>query len=171
MLAGLSCWEENEEVYGLVGNQALQALEDVRGRKVTAQVLEELKKGLEETLDEVNNQRDNLVQERRERSGALKEKEERLSDWNQGQKSYRHRKGLKEAQRALEQALFRETGRQVPVTILADAFDIRDSQWREAIEGRLGRVKYGLITPPEYASLAVRLFGTMEELKMWTCSM
>lgn len=165
VLAGLSCWEENEEVYGLVGNQALQALEDVRGRKVTAQVLEELKKGLEETLDEVNNQRDNLVQERRERSGALKEKEERLSDWNQGQKSYRHRKGLKEAQRALEQALFRETGRQVPVTILADAFDIRDSQWREAIEGRLGRVKYGLITPPEYASLAVRLFGTMEEFE------
>ena len=48
VLAGLSCWEENEEVYGLVGNQALQALEDVRGRKVTAQVLEELKKGLEE---------------------------------------------------------------------------------------------------------------------------
>ena len=40
----------------------------------------------------------------------------------------------------------------------AGVFDIVDEEWKNAVEGRMGRVKYSLITAPEYALTAAELF-------------
>ena len=164
-LASLSKWEENEEVYDLVSNAALQSLEDLRDGKADEATLSALRNALKETGEEVNEARDNLAEERRDVNRELKEKRDRLADWKSGQKSYRNRPGLKEAQRALEQAIFRETGSKVKVSILADTFDVRDPEWKDAVEGRLGRVKYSLITPPAFSHTAAVLFREMKQFE------
>lgn len=163
ILASLGKWEENEPVYDFVGNRALQALLELREGHVGAEELSGLREGLKEALEEVNEARDNLALERRELSKELTEMGERLEDWKRGQKSYRGRRGLKEARQALEDALFRETGKKCRVSILADTFDVKDARWKEALEGRLGRVKYSLVTPPEFSHRAAVLFRDMKE--------
>ncbi len=163
ILASLGKWEENEPVYDFMGNRALQALGELRDGRVDAGSLKELRDGLRETLEEVNEARDGLAMERRELLKELKEMGERLEDWKNGQKSYRGRRGLKEARQALEDALFRETGKKCRVSILADTFDVKDARWREALEGRLGRVKYSLVTPPSFSHRAAVLFRDMKE--------
>lgn len=105
-VASLSKWEENEAVYDLVSNAALQSMEDLRDRKADADTLDALRTALKETMEEINEARDNLADERRDVNRELKEKRDRLADWKSGQKSYRNRPGLKEARRELEQALF-----------------------------------------------------------------
>ena len=50
-------------------------------------------------MEEINEARDNLADERRDVNRELKEKRDRLADWKSGQKSYRNRPGLKEARR------------------------------------------------------------------------
>lgn len=164
-VASLSKWEENEAVYDLVSNAALQSMEDLRDRKADADTLDALRTALRETMEEINEARDNLADERRDLNRELKEKRDRLADWKSGQKSYRNRPGLKEARRELEQALFRETGSKVRVSILADTFDVRDSEWKDAVEGRLGRVKYSLITPPAFSHTAAVLFREMKQFE------
>ncbi len=164
-VSSLLKWEQNEPVYDLVGNLALQAMEDIRAGKVNEAVIGDLRRGLKETMDEVNEERDNLAQERRDVNRELKEKKDRLADWKSGQKSYRNRAGLKEAQRALEQAIFRETGSNVKVSILADTFDVKDAAWKDAVEGRLARVKYSLVTPPAFSHTAAVLFRDMKQFE------
>ena len=164
-VGSLAKWEENEDVYDLVSNTALQAMEDIRDGKADDGTLTRLRNALKETAEEVNEARDNLADERRDVNRDLKEKRERLADWKSGQKSYRNRPGLKEAGRALEQAIFRETGTKVKVSILADTFDVKDPEWKDAIEGRLGRVKYSLITPPAFSHTAAVLFREMKQFE------
>ena len=45
--------------------------------------------------------------------------------------------------------------------VTADLFDITDEKWKDAIEGRLGKMKYSLVTPPEYALEAAKIFRKM----------
>ena len=77
-------------------------MEDLRDRKADADTLGTLRTALRETMEEINEARDNLADERRDLNRELKEKRDRLADWKSGQKSYRNRPGLKEARRELE---------------------------------------------------------------------
>ena len=54
-------------------------------------------------------------------------------------------------------------GKRIPVYVFADLFDIVDEEWKNAVEGRMGRVKYSLITAPEYALTAAELFRGMRQ--------
>ena len=163
VITNLAQWEENETVSSLVSNAALWAMDEIREGKVTAETIQNLRAALKEALEAVDEERDQLAGERRELKKDVEEKKARLSDWKSGQKSYRNRPGLKEAARALEAAIFRESGKKVKVGILADLFDVRDAVWKDALEGRLARVKYSLVTPPEYSHLAAVLFRRMKE--------
>ena len=48
---------------------------------------------------------------------------------------------LKEARAALERRLTDTYGRVIKVNIFADLFNVDDATWKNAIEGRLGRLK------------------------------
>ena len=54
-------------------------------------------------------------------------------------------------------------GRTISVEVFADLFDITDEAWRNAIEGRLGRIKYGLVVEPRYALDAANIFRGMKK--------
>ena len=54
-------------------------------------------------------------------------------------------------------------GRTIKVFILADMFDVRDKEWKNAIEGRMGRLKLSLVTEPKYAHEAAVAFRDMKK--------
>ena len=70
-------------------------------------------------------------------------------------------KELKKARARLQSELRDRYGHPVPVAVFADLFDITDEKWKDAIEGRLGKIKYSLVTPPEYALEAAKIFRKM----------
>lgn len=62
---------------------------------------------------------------------------------------------------ALSQQLSDRYGQTVKVQIFADLFD--EEEWKNAIEGRMGRLKHSLITEPQYAHEAAVLFRNMKQ--------
>ena len=58
--------------------------------------------------------------------------------------------------------LYRKTGK---VHVLADLFDVEDEEWKNAIEGRMGRLKFSLITEPKYAHDAAVIFREMKQFE------
>ena len=54
-------------------------------------------------------------------------------------------------------------GDTVKVQIFADLFDVKDEEWKNAVEGRMGRLKLSLITEPEYADTAAAIFRSMKQ--------
>ena len=99
----------------------------------------------------------------REMSKELREKEEALEDMNHDRKPYPRE--LKEARQQLQSALSDRYGRTVHVHILADLFDVTDEKWKNAVEGRLGRLKKSMITEPAYALDAAKIFRKMKRFE------
>ena len=76
---------------------------------------------------------------------------------------------LTKARAALEQKLSALYGRTIKVWIFADLFDVEDEEWKNAVEGRLGRLKLSLITEPKVAADAAKAFremGQFEEIDL-----
>ena len=49
------------------------------------------------------------------------------------------------------------------VYILADLLDIRDDQWRNAVEGYLGGNKLNLVVAPKYAKIALGIYRELDK--------
>ena len=81
------------------------------------------------------------------KSEKLKKLElEQLKAGNKAYPSY-----LEEARSYLQRRLLEETGKGVDVYILADLLEVKNDQWRNAIEGYLGGNKLNLVVAPKYA--------------------
>ena len=72
---------------------------------------------------------------------------------------------MKRARQELQNILSTQYGRTIHVNIFADLFDITDEEWKNAIEGRMGRVKHSLVTAPEYTLDAAKAFRKMKQMK------
>lgn len=72
---------------------------------------------------------------------------------------------MKKARQELQRALSDRYGRKIEVHIFADLFDITDEKWKNAIEGRLGRIKKSMITEPAYALDAAKIFRRMQQFE------
>lgn len=118
-------------------------------------------KTAEEAASAVSEEYEDLGTSLRETGKDLAEKKEILEDLKNDRKHYDQK--LKKARTQLEAALTNLYGKKVPVSVFADLFDITDEKWKNAVEGRMGRVKFSLITPPEYALDAAKLFRRMKQ--------
>lgn len=159
-LQGLRAWDEDEEISSYVSNPTLQCLEDVLGGEVSVSNLEKLRKGIRSTLELIDEELDSLNESIREVAKELAEKKEMVEDLKNDRKPYR--KELKSARAQLQSELSRQYGRTIHVEIFADLFDITDEKWKDAIEGRLGRIKHSLVTAPQYALDAAKIFRRMK---------
>lgn len=164
IVAGISQWELDETVTDYVSNAALQLIEQLRESKISGHDCLKLRKYLAEIGEEIESQIKELEDDIREVAKELKEKKEIVWDLKNNRKTYK--KELKSARSKLEQALSDQYGRRIPVYVFADLFDIRDEEWKDAIEGRMGRLKYHLITEPRYAHDAAMQFRKMKEAEM-----
>jgi chromosome segregation ATPase len=55
----------------------------------------------------------------------------------------------------------------VKVDILADVIEVKDEQWRNAIEGYMGNNKLSLMVPPEYAKQAMEIYHQLDSKKYY----
>ncbi|MDD3796799.1 MAG: SbcC/MukB-like Walker B domain-containing protein [Lachnospiraceae bacterium] len=157
---GLRRWEEDETVTDYISNPLLHEIERFCKGKVTAQQCSHLEEQLKEAGKNIEEELENCNQEKRDTGKRLQELQQLIDDMQNNRKSYD--RGLREARAALERRLSDRYGRTIKVYILADLFDVREEEWKNAIEGRLARVKVSLITEPRFAHDAAVLFREMK---------
>ena len=163
ILQGLSCWESEGGAADYVSNRALQLISDFREGDVTEDGVRELKNHLNAALDSISDELSELKTEIHEAEKELDEKTEAVEDMRNDRKPYP--KELKAARQQLQSALGDRYGRTIHVHILADLFDITDEKWKDAVEGRLGRIKMSMITEPAYALDAAKIFRKMKRFE------
>ncbi|MDO4452390.1 MAG: SbcC/MukB-like Walker B domain-containing protein [Lachnospiraceae bacterium] len=159
LLQDLKKWEENEDISAYISNPTLHTIEEVADGNINEEIHEKLKKHLKNTLDSIDEELQDLQENIRRTGKILTEKREIIEDLKNDRKPYK--KELKKARARLQSALSDRYGRTIHVEIFADLFDITDEKWKNAIEGRLGRIKYSLVTAPEYALDAAKIFRKM----------
>lgn len=149
-------WDDTEGVSEYINNSVRNLLEEVWSGTITEENTEKLKQGLEASYGSIQDEIHELEEELRNVTKGYQEKSEILEDLRKDKKHYR--KELKEVRRKIKEALSDRYGRTIHVEILADLFDITDEEWRNAIEGRMGRMKFGLVVDPRYALEAAEIF-------------
>ncbi|MBR3607680.1 MAG: hypothetical protein IKL51_08955, partial [Lachnospiraceae bacterium] len=105
----------------------------------TEERVEKLKYELKETCKTISEELDDLKEKYKETNKLREEKQEILDDLKRDKKHYR--KELKTVRHKLQQQLSDVYGKSIKVDIFADLFDIKEEEWRNAVEGRLGRMK------------------------------
>ena len=143
-------------------NLALQRIDEIKSGNVSKEAIEKLKKQLSDALESINEEVDEIGTRISQNRKDLKEKKEMVEDLKNDRKPYR--KELKQARQELQNRLSTQYGRTIHVNIFADLFDITDEKWKNAIEGRMGRVKHSLVTAPEYALDAAKVFRKLQYL-------
>lgn len=163
LINDLKQWDSNEIATDYVSNRALQLIDDFAQGRVTEETCRELRKHLKAAADNISEELAETTMSIREITKELREKEEALEDMNHDRKPYPRE--LKEARQQLQSALSDRYGRTIHVHILADLFDITDEKWKNAVEGRLGRLKKSMITEPAYALDAAKIFRKMKKFE------
>ena len=157
----LKQWENTEGISDYVSNPICHLLQKIAEGEISEEKVEKLKRGLNEVFDTITEELGDINDKNRQIQKEYQAKKEMLADLKSDKKHYR--KELTEVRRKLQQALSAKYGRTISVEVLADLFDVTDEEWRNAIEGRLGRMKFGLVVEPRYALEAANLFRQMKK--------
>lgn len=157
----LKRWEETEGISDYLSNRLLHLIHNVSEGTITEENVNAIKRDLKDVFDSITEELNELKDEKKEEEKKYREKQEILKDLKNDKKHYR--KELREVRSILQQELSARYGKTVHVEILADLFDVTDEAWRNAIEGRLGRIKYGLVVEPRYTVEAARIFRRMKK--------
>ena len=160
ILNGLNKWAEDENVTDYVSNRALQLLEEFNEGKISEKSCLELKRHLDSAWESIDEELTELKQSVKAISQEVSEKKEVVENLKNDKKTYP--KELVKARTQLQSALSDLYGRTIKVYILADLFDVTDEKWKNAVEGRLGRIKKSLLTEPAYALDAAKIFRKMK---------
>ena len=161
--SGLKCWEDDEVITDYVSNKALNLIDEITGGSITEENCEQLHLKLESVKQTVEDELEDNTAKKNEIARALREKERLVEDMKNNRKSYKE--SLRSARAALQRALSDRFGETARVYIFADMFDVTDDEWKNAIEGRMGRLKFSLITEPRYANTAASVFRDMKQFE------
>lgn len=161
MLEGLRKWEEDEAITDYVSNPMLQRIHAFCSGSITEPQCNDLRRNIQNTLVDIEETLEEYKEQKRESDKELKELRTLVDDMKNDRKPYSAI--LKEARGALERRLSDLYGRTIKVYIFADMFDVRDKEWKNAIEGRMGRLKLSLVTEPRYAHDAAVAFREMKK--------
>ncbi len=160
----LKAWEDQDTV----SNRTLWDIQAFVRGTITEEELIRLKGDLEELKKEAVRQQQSAQGEIRERKKKLEQANEELGQLKAGRKAYPAE--LEQARTMLQTRLYRETGKSVSVEILADLLDIRNEEWRSAVEGYLGYQKLSLMVEPGYARECLRIYQELDQKKYYRIS-
>lgn len=161
--SGLKRWEDDEVITDYVSNKALNLIDEITDGSITEENCEQLHLKLESVKQTVEDELEDNTAKKNEIARALREKERLVEDMKNNRKSYKE--SLRSARAALQRALSDRFGETARVHIFADMFDVTDDEWKNAIEGRMGRLKFSLITEPRYANTAASVFRDMKQFE------
>ncbi len=157
----LKQWDETEGINDYVSNPTLNLLEEIWSGNFTAEKVEKIKNVIKDAYDSIQEQLEEFRADKRQVEKEYKSKKEILEDLKRDKKHYS--KALKEVRRSLQEELTARYGTRISVEVLADLFDITDDEWRNAVEGRMGRTKFALVVEPAYAVEAAKIFRQMKK--------
>lgn len=163
IVQGLKQWEEDEVITDYISNPVLNLIETIENGNVTEENCQELHLKIESAKQDIENEFEDYSEQKREAGKELKEKQKLVDDMKNNRKSYSE--NLRSARSSLERKLSDRYGRTIKVQILADLFDVADEEWKNAIEGRMGRLKFSLITEPKFAHDAAAVFREMKQFE------
>lgn len=162
--AGLKKWENVE----ITSNAVLWDIERFRKRTIQEEELSRLKSALQQLREDTEEQKKEVEGEIRDLLKQLKKAQDELQQLKLGKKSYP--KEVEKARIYIGDRLREQTGKAVQVEILAELLDIRDENWRNAIEGYLGSNKLVLTVEPQYAKAAMHIYEEMDKKKYYLVS-
>lgn len=163
IVQGLKQWEEDEVITDYISNPVLNLIETIENGNVTEENCQELHLKIESAKQDIENEFEDYSEQKREAGKELKEKQKLVDDMKNNRKSYSE--NLRSARSSLERKLSDRYGRTIKVQILADLFDVADEEWKNAVEGRMGRLKFSLITEPKFAHDAAAVFREMKQFE------
>ena len=163
ILQGLKEWEEDDVITDYVSNPVLNLIEALSEGHVSSEKCQELHLKIESAKQDIENEFEDYNEQKREIGKELREKQKLVDDMKNNRKSYSE--ALRSARSTLERKLSDRYGRTVRVQIFADLFDVAEEEWKNAIEGRMGRLKFSLITEPKYAHDAAVIFRDMRQFE------
>ena len=163
ILQGLKEWEEDDVITDYVSNPVLNLIEALSEGHVSSEKCQELHLKIESAKQDIENEFEDYNEQKREIGKELREKQKLVDDMKNNRKSYSE--ALRSAKSTLERKLSDRYGRTVRVQIFADLFDVAEEEWKNAIEGRMGRLKFSLITEPKYAHDAAVIFRDMRQFE------
>lgn len=163
IIEGLRRWEEDEIVTEYVSNPMLNRITRFTEGDVTEDDCDTLRSNIESTRNNLEEEYESQNEERRRLVKLIQEKKKIIEDIRNDRKPYHE--NLVKAKSILSQKLSTIYGRKIQVYVFADLFDVAEEEWKDALEGRLGRLKTSLITEPQYAQEAAKIFRRMEEFE------
>lgn len=161
ILQGMKNWEEDDVITDYISNPVLNMIAELSQGRVTEELCQNLHLKIESAKQNIEDEVEDYSDQRREIGKQLKEKKRLVDDMKHDRKPYDE--NLRSARSALSQQLSDRYGQTVKVQIFADLFDVQEEEWKNAIEGRMGRLKHSLITEPQYAHEAAVLFRNMKQ--------
>ena len=161
ILQGMKNWEEDDVITDYISNPVLNMIAELNQGRVTEELCQNLHLKIESAKQNIEDEGEDYSDQRREIGNQLKEKTRLVDDMKHDRKPYDE--NLRSARSALSQQLSDRYGQTVKVQIFADLFDVQEEEWKNAIEGRMGRLKHSLITEPQYAHEAAVLFRNMKQ--------
>ena len=161
ILQGMKNWEEDDVITDYISNPVLNMIAELNQGRVTEELCQNLHLKIESAKQNIEDEVEDYRDQRREIGKQLKEKTRLVDDMKHDRKPYDE--NLRSARSALSQQLSDRYGQTVKVQIFADLFDVQEEEWKNAIEGRMGRLKHSLITEPQYAHEAAVLFRNMKQ--------
>lgn len=165
ILAGLNQWKENRTINDYISSEVAEQIDRLQSGTLTPEQIDALRGLLEHEKQYLEEQIEDNSQQLRKWREEQKEKRELIEDIKNNRKSYPPQ--LKKAKAMLQERLNSRIRRspQIQVYVLADLFDVTQKEWKNAVEGRLGRLKYAMITEPEFAAEAAAIFRGMKQFE------
>lgn len=161
ILQGMKNWEEDDVITDYISNPVLNMIAELNQGRVSEELCQNLHLKIESAKQNIEDEVEDYSDQRREIGKQLKEKKRLVDDMKHDRKPYDE--NLRSARSALSQQLSDRYGQTVKVQIFADLFDVQEEEWKNAIEGRMGRLKHSLIPEPQYAHEAAVLFRNMKQ--------
>ena len=162
ILQGMKNWEEDDVITDYISNPVLNMIAELNQGRVSEELCQNLHLKIESAKQNIEDEVEDYSDQRREIGKQLKEKKQLVDDMKHDRKPYDE--NLRSARSALSQQLSDRYGQTVKVQIFADLFDVQEEEWKNAIEGRMGRLKHSLITEPQYAHDGRRIVSQYEAI-------
>ncbi len=157
----LAAWNEEE----ITSNRTLWDIEAFEKGEISKEALERLKEDLVQMHKEVERQSQEAKSQIREKNKELAKVQEEIAKLKAGNKAYP--KELEEVREILQTQLFLKTGKTVEAEVLADLLEVKNDEWRNAVEGYLGNNKLLLTVEPRYAKAAMEIYKGLDPKKYY----
>ncbi|MFI3173194.1 MAG: ATP-binding protein, partial [Eubacteriales bacterium] len=157
----LHYWEQDAYISDFVSNPMRNRIAEFSKGHVSEELCATLCKNIADTREILEEEYDEYNSRKKAVGTLLQEKQQLVEDMKNNRKTYPE--NLMKARKELSSRLSMKYGRTIAVHIFADLFDIREEEWKNAVEGRLGALKLALVTEPQYAHDAAVLFREMKQ--------